>query len=107
MKNLANMMKQVQQMQENLQRMQEDLANSEVTGSAGGGMVTLTMTADGAGRRASIDPSLLTTEDKDVLEDLIVAALNDARGKADSLKQEKVQELTGGLALPGGLQLPF
>lgn len=105
-KNFGQMMKQAQEMQERMQEMQERLASLEVTGSAGAGMVTVTMTAKGEARGVSIDPSLLSGEDKEVLEDLVVAAVNDAKSKAEAIGQEEMQKITGGLQLPPGFEMP-
>jgi len=97
MKNLGQMMKQAQQMQSKMAEMQAALEQAEVTGQSGGGMVTITMTAKGDPRRAEIE----------VLEDLIMAALKDARGKADAHVSSEMSKLTGGLPLPPGFKLPF
>ncbi len=102
---LGNIMKQAQAMQENLRKAHEELAAIEVTGSAGGGLVTVSMTCRHDVRRVSIDPSLLADE-KEVLEDLIAAALNDAVRKVEKATQEKMAGLAGGLSIPG-LSLPF
>lgn len=102
---LGNIMKQAQMMQENLQKAQEELAQLEVTGSAGGGMVTLTMTCRHDVKKVSIDPELLS-DDKEILEDLIAAAMNDAVKKVEQTSQEKMSGLTGGLNIPG-MKLPF
>ena len=107
MKNLGQMMKQAQQMQEKMQEMQAGLDSLEVTGSAGGGMVTVTMNGKGAARGIAIDEALLTAAEKEVLEDLLVAAFNDARTKVDDHVKEKTAELMGGLSLPPGMNLPF
>jgi DNA-binding YbaB/EbfC family protein len=107
MKNLGQMMKQVQELQGRMQSMQDELASIEVTGSSGAGMVTVTMTGKGVMRSLTIDPSLVDPSDTEVLEDLIVAASNDARSKADELMQTEMKKLTGGLPLPPGLTLPF
>ncbi len=107
MKNLGQMMKQAQQMQEKMQEMQAGLDSLEVTGSAGGGMVTVTMNGKGAARGVAIDESLLSADEKEVLEDLLVAAFNDARTKVDDHVKEKTAELMGGLQLPPGVTLPF
>ncbi|MGA0393402.1 MAG: YbaB/EbfC family nucleoid-associated protein [Rhodospirillales bacterium] len=107
MKNLGQMMKQAQEMQNKLAEMQEGLANVEVTGSSGGGMVQVTLTGKSEARKISIDPSLMGADDKEVLEDLLVAAINDAKSKADNMAAEKMKELTGGLQLPPGMQFPF
>ena len=107
MKNLANMMKQAQEMQAKMGELQARLEQIEVNGAAGGGMVTVTMTAKGAMRRVRIDPSLLQPADVGVLEDLIVAACNDARVKAETMMQEETRKLLGGLQLPPGMSLPI
>jgi DNA-binding YbaB/EbfC family protein len=103
---LGGLMKQAQAMQENLRKAQEELAKVEVTGSAGGGMVSVVMTCRHDVRRVAIDPSLLK-DDKEVLEDLVAAAMNDAVRKAEQTTQEKMSGLTAGLGLPGGLNFPF
>lgn len=103
---LGNLMKQAQAMQDNLRKAQEELAGIEVTGNAGGGMVSVSMTCRYDVRRVTIDPSLLQ-DDKEVLEDLVAAAVNDAVRKVESTTQEKMAGLTAGLGLPGGLKLPF
>ncbi|MDX1709933.1 MAG: YbaB/EbfC family nucleoid-associated protein [Rhodovibrionaceae bacterium] len=107
MKNLGQMMKQAQQMQEKMAEMQEQLAQSELTGSAGGGMVHVTMNGKGELRAVKIDPSLVDPNDVEVIEDLVVAAAADAKAKVEAHVQEKMQEITGGLNLPPGMQLPF
>jgi len=107
MKNqLAGIMKQAQDMQENLKKVQEALALAEVEGVSGAGLVKVIMTGKNDVKRVSIDPSLLS-DDKDMLEDLVVAALNDALRKAEALSQEKMAGLTAGLHLPPGLKMPF
>ncbi|QXM23418.1 YbaB/EbfC family nucleoid-associated protein [Elioraea tepida] len=107
MKNLANMMKQAQEMQARMHEMQERLAQAEVEGVAGAGMVRVTMTGKGEVRRLKIDRSLVDPEEVEVLEDLVVAALADARAKSEAMVAEEMGKLTGGLALPAGLKLPF
>jgi DNA-binding YbaB/EbfC family protein len=107
MKNLGQMMKQAQQMQSRMARMQEDLAHAEVTGAAGGGMVRVTMNGKGELRRIKIDPALMVPDEVEVLEDLIVAAAHEAKGKVEALVQDEMQKITGGLKLPPGLKLPF
>lgn len=102
---LGNIMKQAQQMQENLRKAQEQLAQIEVTGSAGGGLVNITMTCRHDVKRVQIDPNLLK-DDKEVLEDLIAAAMNDAVRKAEKASQEKMAGLTAGLNIPG-MNFPF
>ncbi len=103
---IGNMMKQAQQMQENMQKMQEKLAEMEVEGVSGAGLVKVLMTCRNDVRRVSIDPSLMN-DDKDMLEDLIAAAMNDAVRKAEATTQEKMSGFTAGLNLPPGLKLPF
>ncbi|BBP05270.1 nucleoid-associated protein [Sulfuriferula plumbiphila] len=103
---LGNMMKQAQQMQENMKKMQEKLAEVEVEGVAGAGMVKVLMTCRNDVRRVTIDPSLMG-DDKDMLEDLIAAAMNDAVRKAEATTQEKMAGFTSGLNLPPGFKLPF
>ena len=107
MKNLGQMMKQAQQMQTRMAEMQAKLDQVEVTGSSGGGMVQVTVTGKGEMRRIKIDPSLLVPADVEVLEDLIVAAANDARAKVEAQIAEEMAKLTGGLKLPPGMKLPF
>jgi len=102
---LGNIMKQAQMMQENLRRAQEELAKVEVTGSAGGGLVSIVMTCRHDVKRVSIDPALLK-DDKEVLEDLVAAAMNDAVRKAEEVTQQKMGGITAGLGLPG-MNLPF
>ena len=104
---LAGLMKQAQAMQENLKKAQEELAQIEVTGEAGSGMVKVQMTCKHQIKRVTIDPSLLT-DDKDLLEDLIATAFNDASRKAEETSEAKMSKLTGGMpGLPGGFKLPF
>jgi DNA-binding YbaB/EbfC family protein len=102
---LGNIMKQAQAMQENLRKAQEELARIEVTGAAGGGLVSIVMTCRHDVKRVHIDPALLK-DDKDVLEDLVAAAMNDAVRKAEEMTQQKMAGLTSGLGIPG-LNLPF
>ena len=107
MKNqLAGLMKQAQQMQENMQRAQEELARTEVEGQSGAGLVKITMTCRHDVKRVAIDPSLLG-EDRDMLEDLVAAAFNDALRRAEATTQEKMGSLTAGMPLPPGFKLPF
>jgi len=107
MKNLGAMMKQAQKMQETMTALQEELSKAEVTGVSGGGMVEVTMTGKHETRRVKIDPSLINADDVAVLEDLLAAAFNDAKGKVEKVMTEKMSDLTGGLQLPPGMQLPF
>jgi len=99
-------MKQAQQMQDNMRRMQEQLAGIEVEGQAGTGLVKVVMTCKHDVKRVSIDPSLLS-DDKDMLEDLVAAAVNDAVRRVESTVQEKMAGVTAGLPLPPGMKLPF
>ena len=103
---LGEMMKKAQEMQENLQKTQRELANKEVTGESGGGMVTVLMRGTHEVNRVSIDPSLID-EDKEMLEDLIAAAINDAVHKIEKSNQAAMQEMTSGLNLPPGFKMPF
>src|SRR5262245_28599893 len=105
MKDLMKMMQQASEIQSRMQKMQEDLAALEVEGQAGAGMVKLTLSGRMEARRLRIDPSLLKPEEAEILEDLIVAAFQDAKAKAESAVQAKMQEITGGLPLPPGLKL--
>ena len=107
MKNqLAGMMKQVQQMQDNVKKVQDSLATIEVEGQSGAGLVKVTMTCKNDVKRIVIDPSLLG-DDKDMLEDLVVAAFNDAVRKAEATSSEKMAAVTAGMPLPPGMKLPF
>ncbi|HQR10955.1 MAG TPA: YbaB/EbfC family nucleoid-associated protein [Casimicrobiaceae bacterium] len=107
MKNqLAGLMKQAQQMQDNMKRAQDELASIEVEGQAGAGLVKVVMTCRHDVKRVKIDPSLLT-EDRDMLEDLVAAAMNDAVRRAESTTQEKMSGLASGMPLPPGFKLPF
>ena len=103
MADFLGMMKQAMQLQSKMKEMQEQLATIEVTGTAGGGLVNVTMTAKMEVKALKIDPSLIKPDEGDILEDLIVAAINDARRKAETMMQEKMSSLTGGLQLPPGL----
>ena len=104
---IMGMMKKAQEVQAKLQEAQEELGRVEVEGQAGGGMVSLTLSAKGELKGVRIDPSLLTPTDKEMLEDLIIAAFNDGKAKADRMAAEKMQTLTAGLPLPPGMKLPF
>lgn len=107
MKNLSDIMKQVQSMQSRMGDMQTKLEGLSVTGQSGGGLVTVTMSGKGAVTGIDIDASLLKPDEKDILEDLLIAAHSDAKGKAEALAAEEMKALTGGLPLPPGLKLPF
>ena len=103
--NIAQLMQQAQKMQENMQRAQEELASVEVTGSAGGGMVTVTLTGRMECRKVRIDPSVIA--DAEMAEDLIAAAFNDAVAKVNAVSQEKMAAATAGMPVPPGMKLPF
>jgi DNA-binding YbaB/EbfC family protein len=105
MRDLMGIMKQAQAMQQKMQDVQAELDTIEVEGSSGGGVVTVTMTAKGQMKAVSIDRSLLNPDEKEIVEDLLVAAANDARSKAERTAQERMAELTKGLPLPPGLKL--
>jgi DNA-binding YbaB/EbfC family protein len=103
---IGNLMKQAQKMQADLQRAQEEIARAEVTGESGGGLVKVTMNGRHEVRRVQIDPSLVG-DDREMLEDLVAAACNDAAHRVEQMTQERMSGLTAGMALPGGLKLPF
>lgn len=103
---LGNIMKQAQRMQEELQKAQQRLAEEEVTGESGGGMVKVTINGKHQALRVAIDPTLLQ-DDKDLLEDLVVAAINDATGRIAEKSQSSISALTAGMPLPPGFKLPF
>ena len=107
MRDLMGMMKQAQALQEKMQAMQDKIAAMEVPGAAGGGLVSVVVDGRGALKSVRIDPSLVKADEVEILEDLIVAAAGDARGKAEAEAQKKMQELTAGLPLPPGFKLPF
>jgi len=107
MKNLGNLMKQAQQMQARMQEVQAELEHAEMTGVSGGGLVSLTLNGKGDLKRLKIDPSAMVPDEAEVLEDLIVAAFNDARAKVNAHAEAEMGKLTGGLNLPGGFKLPF
>lgn len=103
--NIAQLMQQAQRMQENMQRVQEEIAKIEVTGSSGGGMVSVTLTGRKECRKVRIDPSVLS--DPEMAEDLVAAAFNDASNKVDAESQAKLSAVTSGMPLPPGMKLPF
>lgn len=103
---MGNLMKQAQEMQENMQRMQEEVAQMEVEGQSGGGLVKITMTGKHEARRVEIDPSALE-DDKEMLEDLIAAAINDASRRIEQEQQDKMSGMTSGMNLPPGFKMPF
>lgn len=107
MVNIGNMMKQAQELQKKMAEAQEKLNLIEVEGVSGGGVVKVTATAKGEIKRINIDESLFKPEDKEITEDLIVAAVNDARQKGEAASQEEMKSVTGGIPLPPGMKLPF
>ncbi|MDE0815825.1 MAG: YbaB/EbfC family nucleoid-associated protein [Alphaproteobacteria bacterium] len=107
MKNLAQIMKQAQEMQSKMSEMQENLVNVEITGESAAGMVSVTLNGKGGMIRLKIDPSLINPSDAEVMEDLILAAHNDARSKVDARMQEETSKMMGGIELPPGMKLPF
>ena len=107
MKNLGQLMKQVQDMQTRMAEAQEKLHALEISGNSGAGMVTATLSGKSELRRIKIDPALLKPDEAEVLEDLIVAAVNDAKAKVDAKLQDEMSKFTGGLPLPPGFKLPF
>ena len=107
MVNIGNMMKQAQQLQQKMADAQEKLSSIEVEGVSGGGVVKVIATAKGEIKRINLDESLLKTDDKEITEDLIVAAINDAKKKGEAAAQEEMKSVTGGLPLPPGMKLPF
>jgi len=107
MVNLGNMMKQAQQLQKKIADAQEKLNAIEVEGTSGGGLVKVISTAKGEVKRIIIDDTILKPEEKEITEDLIVAAINDAKQKAETAAQEEMKSVTGGLSLPPGMKFPF
>ena len=107
MKNLGQMMKQAQEMQQRLQEMQERLAGVELSGSSGGGLVVVTLNGKGEMRKVRIDPKLATGGDAEMIEDLVLAAFNDAKSKVEAHMAQEMAKVTGGLGLPPGMKLPF
>ncbi len=107
MMNIQKMMKQAQEMQKKMQEVQETVGQMEAEGRAGGGLVRVTMTCRGMVTSLSVDPSLVNASEVEVMEDLIAAAVNDARAKADAIMTEETQKAMQGMGLPPGLDLPF
>ncbi len=107
MKNFKNMLKQAQQMQQKMTEAQEELDKIEVEGSSGAGMVKVSINCKGHMRKISIDKSIVDPEDIEMMEDLIVAAFNDAKTKADKISEEQMGSITSGMPLPGNFKLPF
>jgi len=106
MQGLGDLMKQAQEMQANMQKMQEEMANAEVQGQSGAGLVSVIMTGRHDVRKVSIDDSLLS-EDKEILEDLLAAAVNDAVRKVEQNTKAKICDITGGMQMPPGFKMPF
>lgn len=107
MKDLMGLMGKAKEMQAKMQAMQEEIAELEASGSAGGGLVNVTLSGKGEMKSLAIDPSLFKEDDVEILEDLILAAHNEAKAKTEQLMQEKTKELTAGLPIPPGMKLPF
>ena len=107
MNNFGDMIKQAQEMQKKMKELQEGLANLEVEGSSGGGLVKITVNGKGEVKKIKIDQSLMKPQEAEILEDLIVAAINEAKKKAEEATAEEMKKLTGGLNLPPGFKLPF
>ena len=107
MKDIMGIMKQAQAMQSRMQELQAELEKTEVEGQSGGGLVRVTLTAKGAMRGVAIDPSLLKPDEREIVEDLILTAHEDARKKGERLLEEKMKSVTAGIPLPPGMKLPF
>ncbi|MGH6981741.1 MAG: YbaB/EbfC family nucleoid-associated protein [Stellaceae bacterium] len=107
MKNIGQMLKQAQEMQSRMCEMQERLAEAEVSGASGAGLVQITLSGKGEAKRVKIDKSLMIADEIEVLEDLLMAAFNDAKTRLNAYVAEEMQKLTGGLKLPPGIKLPF
>jgi nucleoid-associated protein EbfC len=105
MKDIMGMMKKVQEMQSRMAALQQELETVEVQGASGGGMVRVTMSAKGVVKSIAVDDSLIVKDEKDILEDLMMAAVNDARAKAEQASQEKMSAITAGLPIPPGMKL--
>ena len=107
MKNIGNMLKEAQKLQTRMAEMQQRLGETEMEGASGGGLVTVTLNGKGEMRRIKIDKSLANPNEMEMLEDLVVAATNDAKGKIEAHLQQEMQKVAGGLPLPEGFKLPF
>ena len=107
MKNINQMMQQAQKMQAKMEELQANFDATEIIGVSGGGMVEVTLTGKGMAKRVKIDPSLVIPDDVEILEDLITAAINDARNRIEEKMKEEMSKITGGLELPPGVNLPF
>ncbi|NDF12392.1 MAG: YbaB/EbfC family nucleoid-associated protein [Proteobacteria bacterium] len=105
--NLQKLMQQAQSMQKKVNEMQEKVGQMEITGTAGGGMVNVTITGKGEAKKVAIDPKIIDPNDKEMLEDLVVAAFNDAKRKADETMQKEMSGITSGMGLPPGFKMPF
>jgi len=105
--NIGNMMKQAQEMQKKISEVQEKLNSIEVEGTSGGGLVKVIATAKGEIKRVKLDKTVMKEDEKEITEDLIVAAINDAKKKGEAASQEEMKKITGGLSLPPGMKLPF
>ena len=105
--NFKDMMEKAASMQKKMQEMQDSLSNLEVEGTSGGGMVKIIMNCKNEVKKINIDPSIIKQDEKTMMEDLIVAALNDAKSKVEEKTQDKMKELSGGLGLPPGMKMPF
>lgn len=104
---MGNLMKQAQQMQDRMQKMQEEIGNMEITGESGAGLVKVTITGSHSVRRVEIDPSLMEEDEKEMLEDLIAAAFNDASRRIEETQKERMAGVTGGMPMPPGFKMPF
>ena len=107
MTNIGNMMKQAQQLQKKISEAQEKLKSIDVEGSSGGGLVRVIVSAKGDLKKINIDESIIKPQEKEIIEDLILAAINDAKKKAEEVSTEEMKKLTGGIPLPPGFKLPF
>jgi DNA-binding YbaB/EbfC family protein len=107
MKNLGQMMQKAQEVQQRMATLQEDLQNAEMTGQSGGGMVTVTLTGKGQAKAVKLDPKIVDPNDVSMLEDLLIAAINDAHTKVGAHVESETQKIMGGMMLPPGLKLPF
>lgn len=105
--NIQKMMKQAQQMQQKIQDLQAEAETKEFEGTSGGGMVKATMNGKGIALKLSVDASLVDAEEKDMMEDLIIAAFNDAKAHSEQAMEQEMADITGGMGLPGGMKLPF
>ncbi len=107
MKDLLGLMSKAKEMQAKFQTMQEEMGSIEATGQSGGGLVSVTLSGKSEMKALKIDPSLIKADEAEILEDLILAAHNDARAKVEAITQEKTREMTAGLPLPPGMKMPF